>query len=175
MANPHSMESKKTDRRPWAGIVVCLCTLLALSAANAQAGRGHGKRPMNGSIFLQKRCGIHQLIVDNGGQDDAVVKLKGLSGGTVLSFYVRAGKQVQIDRVPEGDYKIEFACGNEYSRKEGRFLQYMKAMVFPIINSFVTTIRKNIIYKSSVAFTLHQVNEGNVGAVRIADQAFMQD
>jgi hypothetical protein len=159
----------------WVRIVICLFTLFLFSVASAEAGRNHGKRPTNGAVFLQKRDGVHQLIVDNGGDDDAVVKLKELTGGTVLSFYVRAGKQVKIDRVPEGDYKIEFACGSVYSKKEGRFMEYMKAMTFPIINSFVTTIRNNIIYTSSIACTLHQVNDGNVGAVQIASQEFMRD
>ena len=175
MANLTQLQPPIPNRCRWASLLICVFTLFFFSAASVEAGRGNGKRPTNGSVFIKKRAGIHQLIVDNGGEDDAVVKLKELSGGTVLSFYVRAGKQVKIDTVPEGDYKFEFASGSGYNSKEGCFMEYMKAMAFPIINTFVTTFRRNIMYKSSVACTLHEVNEGNVGAVRIANQAFAQD
>jgi len=134
-----------------------------------------GPRPKNGHIFIKKGSGDHKLMIDNGRYDDAIVKLKDLSGRTILSFYVRVQQKVQIKSIPEGNYKIRFACGKSYSNKRGYFLEGMTAMSFPDINPFITKIKDGYIYTSVVEYTLHEVLHGNVHANRISLEDFIND
>ncbi|NIM98987.1 MAG: hypothetical protein GTO24_13165 [candidate division Zixibacteria bacterium] len=132
-----------------------------------------GPRPKNGAIFIQKEMGDHALTIDNGRDQDAIVKLRNLSGKTVLSFYVWARNKVRIDSVPEGTYRVQFACGDSYSNRCGFFMEGMICLVFSDLTSFRTKSDNRYIYKSSIEYTLHRVIGGTVQAMPIDSQDFL--
>jgi DnaJ-like protein len=80
----------------------------------------------NGMVLRQIRIGPHTLKTTNGLSTDAVVKVREMAGSTVLSFYVAAGGEVTINRVPEGTFIIEFATGRDFSPMCGYFLSNIR-------------------------------------------------
>ena len=79
---------------------------------------------------------------------------------TVLSFYVAAGREVTINRVPEGTFIIEFATGRDFSPVCGYFLGNMSSRRFVNAESFETQVQGNHRYTSVLEITLNPVVGG---------------
>jgi hypothetical protein len=105
----------------------------ALAAVNAKmsgeqlvltvptAGRGSSPRPANGKFIRSgNRSGRAQLIIANGGSDDAVVTL--IRGSKpAVSVYVREGKKYTVTGVADGRYGIFFTGGSAWDDKARAF------------------------------------------------------
>jgi hypothetical protein len=114
----------------------------------------------NGMVLRQIRVGPHTLKTTNGLSSDAVVKIRETAGSTVLSFYVAAGREVTINRVPEGTFIIEFATGRDFSPVCGYFLGNMSSRRFVNAESFETQVQGNHRYTSVLEITLNPVVGG---------------
>ena len=88
-----------------------------------------GAAPAAGEVLNRRASGDHRLLIHNDGRRDAVVKLKTLSGATVLSAYVPATFHLGVAGIPEGPFRIEYATGARYSRGCGLFLDSMQTPV----------------------------------------------
>jgi hypothetical protein len=129
----------------------------------------------NGTVFRKIRVGPHTLKTTNGLSSDAVVKVREITGSTVLSFYVAAGNEVTVDRVPEGTFIIEFATGRDFSPVCGYFLSNMSSRRFINSESFETQTRANSRYTSVLEITLNPVVGGTARTVSTDDSRFDRD
>jgi hypothetical protein len=135
-----------------------------------------GPAPLtNGTVLRQSRVGPHTLKTTNGLSSDAVVKLREMTGSTVLSFYVAAGREVTISRVPEGTFIIEFATGRDFSPVCGYFLSNMSSRRFVNAESFEMQTRANSRYTSVLEITLNPVVGGTARTVSTDDSTFDRD
>ncbi|CCG41948.1 DnaJ domain-containing protein [Magnetospirillum molischianum] len=95
-----------------------------------------GPPPIAGEILSRRVSGDHRLLLHNDGRRDGVVKLKTLSGSTVLSVYVPATFHIGVGGIPDGTYRIEYATGARYSRGCALFIDGMQASVLPMTVTF---------------------------------------
>jgi hypothetical protein len=143
-----------------------------------QRGRCFPSGPVsltNGTVLRQVRVGPHTLKTTNGLSSDAVVKVREIAGSTVLSFYVTAGGDVTINRVPEGTFIIEFATGRDFSPACGYFLENMSSQRFVNPESFETQVEGNQRYTSVLEITLNPVVGGTARTVNTDDSIFDRD
>ncbi len=117
-------------------------------------------RPQNGAVLAKSGYGNHKLVVNNSPGTDALVKLKDVSGNTVISMYVRAGQSAEVN-VPEGRFQFQYASGKDYSSSCGRFLVDMSASKDPNYTSFIAEQRYNGIAYGVQTYTLRRVAHGN--------------
>ena len=92
----------------------------------------------NGEIIYQAEEGGHVITVDNGNDDDALLKLKKPDGSTILAFIVKAQSQASIETIPDGEFYIYFASGKNYSRAPGCgfFTENLYVEKFPDLETF---------------------------------------
>lgn len=117
-------------------------------------------RPRNGHVLTKPGYGKHSLVVNNSPGADALVKLKDVSGQTIISMYVRAGQTAKVN-VPDGRYQFQYASGKEFSRSCGRFLVDMVASKDPNYQDFVAERRYNGTAYMQQTYTLQRVTGGN--------------
>jgi hypothetical protein len=95
-----------------------------------------GAAPIPGEVLSRRVSGDHRLLIHNDRRRDAVVKLKSLTGSTVMTVFVPATFHIGVSGIPEGTYRIEFATGGNYSRGCGLFIDEMQSMVMPVTVTF---------------------------------------
>lgn len=95
-----------------------------------------GTPPQAGEVLTRRVSGDNRLLVHNDGRLDGLVKLKTLTGNTVMAFYVPATYHIAAMGIPEGTYLLEFATGTHYSRGCGIFLADMQAAMLPVTLTF---------------------------------------
>ena len=117
-------------------------------------------RPQNGAVLAKSGYGKHKLVVNNSPGTDALVKLKDVSGNTVISMYVQAGQSAEVN-VPEGRFQFQYAFGKDYSSSCGRFLVNMAASKDPNYTNFIAEQRYNGVAYSVQTYTLRRVAHGN--------------
>jgi hypothetical protein len=117
-------------------------------------------RPQNSAILSRSGSGKHSLVVKNAPGSDALVKLKNMSGGAVLTMYVRSGQTAKAN-VPEGRYQFQYASGKDFSRSCNRFLVDMVASKDPNYIDFVAERRYSSTTYMEQTYTLQRVVNGN--------------
>jgi hypothetical protein len=129
----------------------------------------------NGTVIRQISVGPHTLKTTNGLSSDAVVKLREMTGSTVVSFFVVAGGEATINSIPEGRFIIEFATGRDFSPVCGYFLSNMSSRRFEGTESFETQFQGNHRYTSTLKITLNPVVGGTARTVSTDDAKFDHD
>jgi uncharacterized protein YgiM (DUF1202 family) len=125
--------------------------------------RANVTRPVTGHIFYQKATGPHSLTINNSPGSDVIVKLKDLSGDTVISFYVRANEQFTVTSIPNGKFKMQYAAGKSYCQICGEiFLDDMQASEDPSFTRYEITSDGYNRYASVMEYTLYRVSNGNL-------------
>ena len=76
--------------------------------------------PANGAVLNGTSAGESAVEVTAAPGESAYVKVKSLSGGTVVGFYVRAGATSGA-YVPAGTYSVQFATGETWYGTSDRF------------------------------------------------------
>lgn len=112
-------------------------------------------RPTTGLIRAEL-TGRNEFKVDNGTDEDAVVKLKENSQDIFVA-YVRAGDHGSFNNVPDGYVQIVFAFGNDWSSACDKFTDRMSASAFREKELF----RSDRTSHSILEVTLHPVIGGN--------------
>jgi hypothetical protein len=59
----------------------------------------------------------------------------------LLALYVAAGQDAILAGIPEGNFRLAFAIGTNYSRACGIFLDNMKSFLFDALQIFVAGSR----------------------------------
>jgi len=99
----------------------------AIAAHRAYCAHNTGPPPGNGEIMRQTGSGKGRLELDNRTTQPAVVKLRDVSGTTVLTTYLAPGAHVDVEGLPEGRYRPDFAIGELWSRACQSFAAGMRA------------------------------------------------
>ena len=86
-----------------------------------------GEPPKNGEILLRRQTGDRHLFIQNITNQDSLVRLKSLSGKTLMSFFVASDNNIRIDNVPDEPLQFVFATGLYYSHACHIFLNSMKS------------------------------------------------
>jgi hypothetical protein len=104
-----------------------------LAPGNAEAARraycsyNAGPPPYDGELLDRTGFGGGRLRLDNRSVQPAVVKLRDASGTVALSVFLAPGGHANVESVPEGPYRAEFALGELWSRACGSFAAGMRA------------------------------------------------
>lgn len=80
-------------------------------------------RLANGTVLIDHRApgdADGQLELHNESTDDAVVMLS-KAGGLMLSMAVSAGQNATADRIPDGDYELDYTSGSDWDATVGAF------------------------------------------------------
>jgi hypothetical protein len=72
-------------------------------------------RPLNGAILTKYVRGEHELVIHNGTDQDAVIKVRNSSHIGQVAFYVRARSTAKVG-LPDGQYSVLFATGQKFSQ-----------------------------------------------------------
>jgi hypothetical protein len=112
------------------------------------AGQKAGSRPPNGKLIRAgNRDGQGQLVIDNGGSNDAVVTLS-KGSKPAISVYVRKDKTSTVRSVPDGTYAVFFTGGVAWdasARAFGRncaFQRFEDQLTFSGSNGWKLTLQR---------------------------------
>ena len=108
-------------------------------------------RPQTGTILDGSEGGYAGVQVNAAPNASAYVKVKDMSGYTVVGFFVNAGSNAQI-YVPEGTYNIQFAMGETWYGKSNRFGSK---------TSFGQDSSVSLGYGDVITYTLQPTSSGN--------------
>lgn len=86
-----------------------------------------GLPPRNGEVLERRGSGPGRLKMRNHSPQPAVVKLRGMDGGTVASIYLLPGGEAELAGLPLGVYRPDVAIGELWSRTCGTFAAGMRA------------------------------------------------
>lgn len=113
-----------------------------------------GTPPQPGEVLVRRATGEHRLLIHNDGLRDAVVKLKTISGNTVVAYFIPATYHIGVNGIPDGNYRIEFATGAAYSRSCGIFSADMRAGLMP----FTLTYKQVSVGRSQTLATIPEIS-----------------
>lgn len=131
--------------------------------------------PQNGQEFdrISSRGDGHRITIKNGGNGDAIVKVKDIiRGRTVSVMFVERGKQASFNNIPDGEYSIFFATGEYLDESCKKFIGNFQAKKFPGSETFRTKIEGDYIFYSDLTLTLYNVSNGNTRPQHVSDAEF---
>ena len=136
----------------------------AVAARAAYCGYNAGPTPNDGELLERHGDGNATLALENRGVQPAVVKLRDATGTVAVSVFLQPGGHADLNGLPNGIYRPEFAIGEMWSRACNTFAAGMRArrMVEPV----------------QLPGDLHIVvapDGGTPEAADISDQAFAQE
>ncbi len=105
----------------------------AAAARRAYCGYNAGPAPSNGERLANAETpapGRHDntLQLENRAVQPAVVKLRDDAGGVALAVFLGPGGHAEFDGLPDGNFHVEFAIGELWSRACSSFAAGMRAM-----------------------------------------------
>jgi hypothetical protein len=134
--------------------------------------------PLNGQVFAENWAtpqteSAHTLSIQNGSGGDAIIKIRDASSGSLLvSFLVLNNSTARYDRIPDGDYRIQYAFGDYLDASCIAFAHLTGAAEFPGSEHFETTQSATEIDHQELSFTLYAVPNGNIHPNSINAAAF---
>lgn len=90
----------------------------------------------------------------------------------VAAFYVGAGSNFTLPRVPNGNYQVFFVLGKDWNSKTQSFTKSKKFAKFDKSLNFTTTQTGNRIRYKAYQITLNPVVGGNAKTDRVDEQEF---
>lgn len=139
--------------------------------------------PRNGQVLVNR--GVwgnegHRIEIRNGASGNAIVKVRNAyTGALLISFFVAQGNTASVVNIPDGNYRIQYALGDELGMDCRSFLKVISARQFPDVDSFETTrtfIGTSVeIGHSELQYTLFSVPHGNVRPQTLDIASFNSD
>ena len=86
-----------------------------------------GVLPGNGDVLRQTGTGNVRLTVHNRSLQPAVLKLRTPDGWSAVSVFIGPNAEAEINGLPDGNYRPEYAIGEMWSRPCGLFVGGMRA------------------------------------------------
>jgi hypothetical protein len=99
----------------------------AVAARRGYCSYNAGSAPYNGELLDRTEYGGSRLRLFNRAVQPAVVKLRDPSGAVAFSVFLAPGGHANIEGVPEGSYRTDFAVGELWSRACSSFAAGMRA------------------------------------------------
>ncbi len=122
-----------------------------------------GAPPGQAEILGQRGAGTAKLVIQNRGEEPAVVKLRDMSERTEAAIYVSPGVTATVVNIPSGPWHVDFATGEMWSRACRIFAAGMRAQRMP-----------GVIEQGGL-LTVPQALSGEAPLTDIPDQVFTQD
>lgn len=131
--------------------------------------------PANGAILTDDRPSSkegHVLTIENGTEGDAIVKVRdATSDKTLASFFIRQGRSANLESIPDGTYRFQYAFG-ELGEDCTTFAKLDSAGEFPEAKTYVTEYEGGYIVRGHQTFTLYATPGGNVRPNAISADEF---
>lgn len=99
----------------------------AAAARAAYCGYNSGPTPTDAEVLERRGNGSGRVLVENRAVQPAVIKLRDKAGAVAIAVFLNPGSQADIDGLPEGVYRSEFAIGELWSRACNVFAAGMRA------------------------------------------------
>jgi hypothetical protein len=99
----------------------------ARAARAAYCGYNAGQAPFDGELLERRGSGNGALALENRAVQPAVVKLRDAAGAVVVSIFLAPGSHADLQGLPAGVYRPEFAIGELWSRACNTFAAGMRA------------------------------------------------
>jgi hypothetical protein len=127
--------------------------------------------------YLRERGDGHSLVIENGAEGPAIIKVRNAATGRLaVSFFVAAGNTASFDRLPDGDYRIQYAIGGDLRRDCRSFVSPISIAEFPRGEPFVTQRQEEYdgvrIIRSRLTYTLYTTPGGTILPVPIDPGSF---
>lgn len=90
-----------------------------------------GTAPVSGEILERRGTGPARISLSNRGLQEAVLKLRDVSGQVVAAVFLAPGSSTVIGDLPDVSYRPEYAIGELWSRACNSFAAGMRAQRFP--------------------------------------------
>jgi hypothetical protein len=99
----------------------------ASTAQSAYCSYNSGPAPFNGELLERRGSGAATLSLENQAVQPVVVKLRDQDGSVVVALFLGPGGRAELDGLPEGLFRPEFAIGELWSRACNAFAAGMRA------------------------------------------------
>jgi hypothetical protein len=145
---------------------------------------GGGRRPPDGgraawsrrwrrgdTSRVRGRRGPHRITINNYGDRWAAVKMRDEGRRTVLSVFVGPRSTAEVRNFPSGRFRLEYALGERWRRRCGRFLDDMQAKSFPDFDEFPAP-RPPRPMAVKMEYTITPVFAGKVRAQDVQNEEF---
>jgi hypothetical protein len=100
----------------------------ASAARRAYCGHNAGSTPGSGELLARHSQGSSKLVIENRAIQPAVVKLRDQKDAVAISVFLGPAGHAEIDGPADGQYRMEFAIGELWSRACNTFAAGMRAM-----------------------------------------------
>jgi len=94
-----------------------------------------GPPPLSAQVIDLRARGNEALVVQNREASPAVVKLRDRGGHLIASVFVGPGEQARVTGLPGGEFRLDFAFGEVWSKPCGNFAVGMRAWRMPEFRS----------------------------------------
>jgi hypothetical protein len=99
----------------------------ATAAQTAYCSYNSGPPPFSGELLERRGSGSGTLTLENRAVQPAVVKLRDAAGAVMVSVFLGPSGRADLDGLPQGQYRPEFAIGELWSRACNTFAAGMRA------------------------------------------------
>jgi hypothetical protein len=99
----------------------------ALAARTAYCSFNSGPAPFDGELLERHGSGGGALSLDNRAIQPAVVKLRDPAGAVAIAVFLGPGSHADLDGLPNGSYRPEYAIGELWSRACNGFAAGMRS------------------------------------------------
>lgn len=97
------------------------------AARNAYCGYNSGPTPVDAEVLEHRGHGNGRVHIDNRAVQPAVLKLRDETGAVAAAVFLNPGGQADLEDLPAGTYRPEFAIGELWSRACNAFAAGMRA------------------------------------------------
>jgi hypothetical protein len=118
--------------------------------------------PYNGEVLDGSSGGDAAVQVNTAPGESAYVKVKDMSGRTVVGFYMSSGSTAEA-YVPEGTYSVQFATGET---------RYGKSKRFGSKTSYGQDNSLSLGYGDTITYTLQRTTNGNFSMQSLNESQF---
>lgn len=119
--------------------------------------------------------GNGKLAVENGTNEDAVVRLSQLATAQTLRwFFVQAHRSAHVARIPDGSYRLAFTTGLNWVESEDTFSWHPSYAEFERTFEYREQRDSERVQYKSISVTLHPVPYGNVRTKPITRDEFLR-
>jgi hypothetical protein len=172
-SDPKFVIGQTRDGRTVTVAAIALAAGDGLQARLRWCANQSGGSPYNNELFAQNQGGPNRITVNNFGDYDALAKFVDRRGSVILSFFVAAHSQAGVNNFPDGDYRLEFATGRQWSQICNIFTQDARAQTFPDFDRFMSERTSEGVSYNTADYTITPVPNGNVHAQSLDLESFL--
>jgi hypothetical protein len=97
------------------------------AARGTYCGYNSGPTPMDAEVLERRGHGDGTIHIDNRSVEPAVLKLRDANGAVAAAVFLNPGSHADLDGLPAGTYRPDFAIGELWSRACNVFTAGMRA------------------------------------------------